>query len=251
MVLPIATRPMDSVVIPGGKSPGCSTTVVPVRCSGTHQSNPLPIFAQRPTLAAALRRDELEKSLVDIPTLLNYRKNRAPLPQSLLLSVKEGGEVGKMTMSESHGKVYQSKRDAWIVIFLWTAVAVMAIAGFQTGLSTAPPGFRMGMATLLLGSAGFILWVLYTTHYTLTSQALIVNCGPFRWKVKLESIQEIVPTRNPVSSPACSLDRLHIRYRGSRFGILISPTDKAAFLRDVVSRTPGLMVDGEKVIRMQ
>lgn len=156
-----------------------------------------------------------------------------------------------MTATDHQGRLYPSKRDAWLVLFLWTAVGMMGAAGAQTVFSDAPFGFRIGMGTLLLASAGFILWLLYSTHYTLTSRALVVRSGPFRWTVRLESIQEIFPTRNPLSSPACSLDRLRIRYRESRFGIMISPQDKAAFMRDVADRVPGLEVDGERVVRVQ
>lgn len=156
-----------------------------------------------------------------------------------------------MNMSESHGKIYYSKRDSWIVAVLWSAVVGMLIAAWQIGLSPTPKGLRVGMSALLLASAGLILWLLYSTLYKLTAQELVVRSGPFRWKVRLDSIQEISPTHNPLSSPACSLDRLRIRYRESRFGIMISPADKAAFLQDILSRSPGLKIDGERVIRAQ
>ena len=52
-----------------------------------------------------------------------------------------------------------------------------------------------------------------------------------------------------VASPACSLDRLQIRYGKSRLGMMISPQDKAGFLRDLVARSPGLKLDGDRVLR--
>lgn len=156
-----------------------------------------------------------------------------------------------MLTFEGLGKVYQTKRDTWIVILLWVAVGGMIIAAGNIWASPTPVGFRLTMSTILLASAGFVLWVLYTTRYILTGQELLICCGPFRWRISLESIQEIYSTRNPLSSPACSLDRLHIRYRGSRFGILISPKDKAAFLQDLVSQSPGLTMVKGRVKRVQ
>lgn len=93
------------------------------------------------------------------------------------------------------------------------------------------------------------MWVLYGTRYTLTEGKLIVQSGPFRWVIELDSITEVFPTRNPLSSPACSLDRLHIRYRPSRQGIMISPQDKAVFLQDLVVLSPGLTLDGDRMVR--
>ncbi len=162
-----------------------------------------------------------------------------------------GRLIAKLAAFEGQVKVHQTKRDTWIVILLWVAVGGMVIAAGNIWASPTPMGFRLAMSTLLLASAGFVLWVLHSTRYIIAGQELVVYCGPFRWRVLLESIEEIYPTRNPLSSPACSLDRLHIRYRESRFGIMISPKDKAAFLQDLVSQSPGLIMVEGRVKRVQ
>jgi hypothetical protein len=112
-----------------------------------------------------------------------------------------------------------------------------------------PFAFRLLMAVLLIFVAAVILWTLYGTRYTLTESTLIVQSGPFRWLIDLEAITEVFPTRNPLSSPACSLDRLHIRYGKSRLGMMISPQDRAGFLQDLVARSPGLKLNGDRVLR--
>jgi hypothetical protein len=137
------------------------------------------------------------------------------------------------------------------VVVLWTAVVGMLIAVAGLWYSREPLGSRVGIAGLLVILAGFILWVLYSTDYTLTRHELIIRSGPFRWTIPLNSIEEVFPTHNPLSSPACSLDRLHIRYRGSRGGIMISPRDKTAFLQDLTAREPGLRREGNSVWRAQ
>ena len=144
--------------------------------------------------------------------------------------------------------VYPSKRDAWIVLVLWVAVLGMAAAAVGIWFDEAPLGFRAGMSALLATTGGFTLWVLYSTSYTFDKDELIVRSGPFRWKVPLDSIHEAFPTRNPLSSPACSLDRIRIRY-GRRWGIMISPENKSAFLRDLVSRVPELELRSDRVVR--
>ena len=146
-------------------------------------------------------------------------------------------------------RVYESKRDGWIVVLLWAAVTVMLIGAGNRWVTPLPFTFRLLISLLFTLVAAFVLWVLYGTRYTLTDKALTVQSGPFRWVIDLEAISEITPTRNPLSSPACSLDRLHIRYRPNPSGLMISPLDKEGFLRDLVERTPGLKMEGTRVLR--
>lgn len=146
-------------------------------------------------------------------------------------------------------RVYESKRDGWIVVLLWAAVIAMLIGAGNLWGARLPLAFRLLMPLLLTLVAAFVLWVLYGTRYTLTDTTLIVQSGPFRWVIDLEAIIEISPTRNPLSSPACSLDRLHIRYRPNPSGLMISPLDKEGFLRDLVELSPGLKMEGDRVLR--
>jgi membrane protein YdbS with pleckstrin-like domain len=146
-------------------------------------------------------------------------------------------------------QIYESKRDGWLVVMLWVAAILMLVAAGNIWVARAPFAFRLLMAVLLILMAFFVLWVLYGTRYTLTESTLRVQSGPFRWVIDFVAITEVFPTRNPLSSPACSLDRLHIRYRTSSSGLMISPRDKARFLLDLVARSPGLKMDGDKVVR--
>lgn len=145
--------------------------------------------------------------------------------------------------------VYRSKRDWWLVLLLWTSAIGMGVAAAAVWTEPGPVGRRIGLAALLALFAVFALWVLYSTRYSFERDALVVRSGPFRWRVRLDSIEEVVPTRNPLSSPACSLDRLRIRYAGSRIGIMVSPESKGSFLRDLVARAPGLELVGDRVMR--
>lgn len=55
-------------------------------------------------------------------------------------------------------------------------------------------------------------------------------------RVPLREIRLVRSTRNPLSSPALSLDRLRIEY--GRRAIMISPDDKARFLEELQKRMP-------------
>ena len=150
---------------------------------------------------------------------------------------------------ERPASVYTSKRDTWIVVLLWIGVGGLVVAAASLWATSESIGFRLGVTILLLATAAFALWVLYGTYYTLTDNELLIRSGPFRWRVEVDAIVEVFPTRNPLSSPACSIDRLRIRYRGSGFGVMISPINKAAFLRDVAARSSVFELETDKVGR--
>ena len=127
---------------------------------------------------------------------------------------------------------FVSKRDAWLVAVLWSASLVDFALAAWLGLGVhAAPAF---VAPLLLAAGAFQLHVLYATDYTLEGDTLRIRASLFRWRVPLAAIDSIEPTRNPLASPACSLDRLLIRYGERR--IMISPLDRAGFLRALAAR---------------
>ncbi len=154
-----------------------------------------------------------------------------------------------MTAPRAPTTVYPSKRDWWLEILLLLAAAGAAAAAVAVWFSPEPLGVRVGITAGSAATAAFVLWVLYGTSYTLTDERLVIRSGPLRWTVPFAAIEEVFPTRNPLSAPACSLDRLHIRRNDARRWLLISPDAKAAFLRDVATRAPGLFVEGDRLVR--
>jgi Bacterial PH domain len=129
---------------------------------------------------------------------------------------------------------FVSKRDAWIVAVLWTASLVdFGVAAKLWRGDGVAPAF---VAPLLLAAGLFQLHVLYATDYTVEGDTLLVRASLFRWRISLAAIESIEPTRNPLSSPACSLDRLLIRQGGGR-RVMVSPADKEGFLRAIAQRT--------------
>jgi hypothetical protein len=140
---------------------------------------------------------------------------------------------------------FVSKRDAWLVAVLWGASLVdFAVAAWLWSAPRDAPAF---VAPLLVAAGLFQLHALYATDYTLEGDALRIRASFFRWRVPLAAIEAIEPTRNPLSSPACSLDRLLIRYGKKR--IMISPLDQDGFLRALVQRAPQLERGGGAVRR--
>ena len=142
---------------------------------------------------------------------------------------------------------FPSKRDTWLVVILYGSIALVlvAFAGAWPGMAMLERIISMGLTVLTLG---FLVWTLYGTGYGLEDGRLLARCGPFRFRIKLSEIVEVVPSNNPLSSPACSLDRFHVRTEQGR-GLLISPLDKAGFLTALVMVAPHLTVDGDSARR--
>ena len=133
-------------------------------------------------------------------------------------------------------RVFRSKVDWWIRLLLGLAIAGMFVACGAVILEGADP--IATTVTILACVAGLALfvWVLVGTAYTIDRGTLIVRAGPMRWKIPIDQITAVEATRSPLSSPALSLDRLRIHYGGRR-RIMISPADKAGFLK-AIGRNP-------------
>jgi uncharacterized membrane protein YdbT with pleckstrin-like domain len=129
-------------------------------------------------------------------------------------------------------KRFKSKIDRWLLILLVAImifeIFVMSIAAMQSG----DPRTAVGLVAAALLIVALIGSLLIGTHYTVDGNTLRIVSGPFRWKVPIDKIQSVQATRSPFSSPALSLDRLRIDYGGRR-RIMVSPADKAGFLRAI------------------
>lgn len=78
------------------------------------------------------------------------------------------------------------------------------------------------------------------TYYKITSHHhLVIKCGILeKFDIDIKDIERMDATREWLSSPALSLDRLAITYKGGR--VVISPRDKRKFLDDVRRANPKL-----------
>lgn len=123
---------------------------------------------------------------------------------------------------------FVSARDWWL--------AAVLFLGMGIGVGSALLVF------LIAGMLGFVVWIWWGTGYRVTADELQVRSGPFRWRVPLAAITAVRRTRNPLSSPALSLDRLEVRYGPGRV-LLISPLDREGFLAVLRARCPAAVID--------
>ncbi|WP_421828165.1 PH domain-containing protein [Larkinella sp.] len=95
---------------------------------------------------------------------------------------------------------------------------------------------------ILLAVVAFIVYLFLNTRYTIRNGKLEVTAGfLYQSTIDVGAIRQIRETRNPLSSPALSLDRLEIVY--NRYdGVLLSPKDKQGFVNDLLELNPAIEV---------
>lgn len=140
---------------------------------------------------------------------------------------------------------FKSKIDWWLAILL----LIPPIAAVTTPLTlfmSGEPGAAFSLMTLFFVVAiyGGLVFPMY---YEIGQEHLIIRFGLVRSRVPFELIQAVTPTRNPLSSPALSLDRLHVN-AGNALGPNISPADKTGFLRALSIKTPQLELRGDRLV---
>ncbi|MFT3720128.1 PH domain-containing protein [Pseudorhodoferax sp.] len=135
---------------------------------------------------------------------------------------------------------FASKVDLWLVLVLGAA-ALAVLWALARALAHAGSGGIAVAAVAAALAVGLPLWLLVDTRYELADGQLRVRCGPFRSAIALDQIRSVRPSRSLVSSPALSLDRLHIAY-GRHQAVLVSPRDKAGFIAALQQQAPGVQV---------
>lgn len=128
-------------------------------------------------------------------------------------------------------KVFRSKVDTWLLVLLIGVIVIQALVlgsfAFEQQ-STAETLIPIGVMLLVFAFIGsFLMW----TYYSVEGPTLKIVCGVFRMRIPIDQITSIKATRNPLSSPALSLDRLRITYGPKNRKVMVSPADKAGFLR--------------------
>lgn len=127
-------------------------------------------------------------------------------------------------------KIYKSKVDWWLVVLIVGVFGYPIVDGVL-------------MQEYLLSIVFVLVLVLFyflskTVKYKINENNLII------WKTKIEikAIKKIYKTRNPLSSPALSLDRIAIVYN-KYDEVLISPKEREQFIEDLLKVNPDIIVE--------
>jgi len=143
--------------------------------------------------------------------------------------------------------VFRSQVDGWLLGLVGGSL-LLALAGvLAAAASVDDPAVWIGVVAVLAVGA-LVAWLFASTRYVLAGRELVVRSGPFRWRIDLATVQSVKPTRNPLSSPALSLDRLDIRYGAGKF-LLVSPAERDRFLAALARAEPALERKGAELRR--
>ena len=125
-------------------------------------------------------------------------------------------------------QTFSSKVDAWLLLVM--VASAVACTCFILLVLMEDAGATVTVIVLVTLLPGVVLppWLLFGTRYTVSGDDLSIRSGPFSWEISVGSIRSITPTRNPLSSPALSLDRLRIDYGAGKY-LLVSPADPQGF----------------------
>ena len=124
---------------------------------------------------------------------------------------------------------FQSKVDTWLAATLVVAAGATSWSAVQSG-QWLPVALTVGVFAVFL----------FPMRYELRADALVIRAGLIRYRRPYAGITAVTPNRNPLSAPALSLDRVLVTSR-ERFGVNISPADRAKFLAALAERAPHLV----------
>ena len=126
-------------------------------------------------------------------------------------------------------KIYRSKIDWWLVVL------ILAVFGFPVvdGVLSKEYMLSVVFITLLV-----FFWILaLTLKYKIDGEMLSI----WRTKIDIKTIRKVYATRNPLSSPALSINRIAIVYN-KYDEVLISPKDRADFIGELLKVNPNIDV---------
>ncbi len=132
---------------------------------------------------------------------------------------------------------FESKVDTWYFVVM---AGVLLLSGF-----IAVPAMLAGKwwTGIFLGAGpALLIWNWRSTSYVVSSDTLAVRCLLLRKKIPLATVTALRASRDLRSSPALSLDRIEVLSSGA--SVLVSPKDKAAFIRAIRRAQPAVIVEG-------
>lgn len=115
---------------------------------------------------------------------------------------------------------FRTKIDWWI----GAAIALALVAGPVVVVVAQ----EWSVLPFTLIATAVVALVCFPCDYTLAQDGLRIRSGLMRWRIPYDEIDRVYPTRNPLSSPAWSLERLAIVY-GKKW-VMVSPQGEREFL---------------------
>ena len=127
-------------------------------------------------------------------------------------------------------KIYKSKIGLEIII----PILIILAFGFKNIINEP----KVAPIILLILVLAFITYMLTSIKYTVENQNLNIKAGfLINQNINIMNIESIKKSKNILSSPAASLDRLEI-IENNKNSILISPKNKIEFIEELKKINP-------------
>ena len=127
-------------------------------------------------------------------------------------------------------KVYKSKIGLEIII----PILIILAFGFKNIINEP----KVAPIILLILVLAFITFLLTSIKYTIENQNLNIKAGfLINQNINIMNIESIKKSKNILSSPAASLDRIEI-IENNKNSILISPKNKIEFIEELKKINP-------------
>jgi len=126
-------------------------------------------------------------------------------------------------------KIYKSKVDWWLIVLFGGVFGYPIIQGILTN--------EYFLSVLF----AFVLFLFFLFSKTIKYKIEGENLMIWYTKIEIKSIRKIYRTKNPLSSPALSLDRIAIVYN-KYDEILISPKERNEFIDELLKINPGIEI---------
>lgn len=134
-------------------------------------------------------------------------------------------------------KTYRSKIDLWLFILIFGLLGGILIEGIVLR--------DWLVLAIILPVMVFIALLMYSIRYIIDGDVLEIRTGILgKTRIPISGIKSVEKTHNPLSAPAMSLKRLEILYGKYDFA-LISPTDRDAFIKDLLEINPDILIKGK------
>lgn len=134
-------------------------------------------------------------------------------------------------------KKYKSKISIGLIILIFIVYLI--------SISYLWFDFKIGGFITIISSIIFIVYLFSTTYYIInqTTQLLLIKSGFLvHLTIDIHQIKEIKTSKNWISSPALSLDRIEILFN-TYDSILISPKEKKQFIKELKQINPEIKVN--------
>jgi hypothetical protein len=126
-------------------------------------------------------------------------------------------------------KIYKSKVDWWLVVLILAVFGFPIVQGIQTK--------EYMLSAVFITILAFFWIMAITLKYKIDGEMLSI----WRTKIDIKTIRKVYATRNPLSSPALSINRIAIVYN-KYDEVLISPKDRADFIDELLKVNPNIEV---------